>query len=311
MKRFKNILVVSATASGDNKALERAVRLASDNAARLTVAVCFDEKEYEQSFHQLVNEIVLGLEEQLEIIVEPARKQGLIVETRVLVGKAFIEIIKQVLRNGHDLVMKTAQETSRAELLLFSSTDMKLMRKCPCPVWMISPRLGETTGSILAAVDPDAVEGEGQALNTTIMELATSLSMLEECPLHVVHAWSVPYEDTLRHSPFLRVSHPDAAKHIAEIETRHKNGLNNLVAKFHRVAPEMNVHLIKGGAWEVIPTLAKEKNVEVVIMGTVCRTGLAGLIIGNTAEEVLQRMDCSVLAIKPQGFVSPVTLETP
>ncbi len=309
MQRFKNILVVPATASGDDKALERAVQLASDNAARLTVAVC-QEREHKQSVHQLLDEIVLALEEQLKILIEPARKQGLMVETRVLVGKAFIEIIKQVLRDGHDLVMKT-QESSSSELLLFSSTDMKLMRKCPCPVWMISPRLGETTGSILAAVDPEAAESEGQALNTTIMELATSLSILEECPLHVVHAWSVPYEETLRHSPFLSVSHADVAKYVSEIETRHKDGLNNLVAKFHRVAPEMNVHLIKGETWEVLPKLAKEKNVEVVIMGTVCRTGLAGMIIGNTAEEILQRVDCSVLAIKPRGFVSPVTLETP
>jgi len=307
MQRFKNILVVPATASGGDKALERAVQLASDNAARLTVAVC-QESEHKQSVHQLLDEIVLGLKKQLEILVEPARKQGLIVETRVLVGKAFIEIIKQVLRNGHDLVMKTAQESSRAELLLFSSTDMKLMRQCPCPVWMISPRLGETTGSILAAVDPDAVESEGQALNMTIMELATSLSILEECPLHVVHAWAVPYEETLRHSPFLSLSLTDADKYVADIETRHKNGLNDLVAKFHRAAPEMNVHLIKGETWEVIPKLAEEKNVEVIIMGTVCRAGLAGLIIGNTAEEILQRMDCSVLAIKPRGFVSPVTL---
>ena len=311
MKRFKNILVVPTTASADDGALERSVRLASDNAARLTVAFCLDGAEGEQSAHPLRREIVLGLREHLDAIVEPAREKGLIVETRVLVGRAFLEIIKQVLGNGHDLVVKTAEKTSRAKVLLFGSTDMHLMRKCPCPVWMISPRPGETTGGILAAVDPDAAAGEAQALNTTIMELATSLSILEECPLHVAHAWNVPYEDTLRHSPFLRVSHANADKHIAEIETRHQQGLSNLVAKFHGIVPEMDVHFVKGEVWEVIPTLAKEKNIEVIVMGTVCRTGLAGLIMGNTAEEVLQRVDCSVLAIKPRGFISPVTLETP
>jgi nucleotide-binding universal stress UspA family protein len=44
-------------------------------------------------------------------------------------------------------------------------------------------------------------------------------------------------------------------------------------------------------------------------MGTVCRTGIAGFFIGNTAEKVLQEIDCSVLAIKPEGFETPVTLE--
>jgi len=47
-----------------------------------------------------------------------------------------------------------------------------------------------------------------------------------------------------------------------------------------------------------------------VIMGTVCRTGIPGLIVGNTAEFVMNKLDCSILAIKPQKFVSNVTLKT-
>ena len=46
-------------------------------------------------------------------------------------------------------------------------------------------------------------------------------------------------------------------------------------------------------------------------MGTVCRTGIAGFFIGNTAESILQQVDCSVLTVKPDGFVSPVVLERP
>jgi len=44
-------------------------------------------------------------------------------------------------------------------------------------------------------------------------------------------------------------------------------------------------------------------------MGTVARTGMPGLLIGNTAEGVLNEIDYSVLAVKPPGFVTPVTLE--
>ena len=46
-----------------------------------------------------------------------------------------------------------------------------------------------------------------------------------------------------------------------------------------------------------------------MVMGTVCRTGVAGFFIGNTAENVLHQVNCSVLAVKPQGFVSPVKLK--
>jgi nucleotide-binding universal stress UspA family protein len=44
-------------------------------------------------------------------------------------------------------------------------------------------------------------------------------------------------------------------------------------------------------------------------MGTVARTGIAGFFMGNTAESILTQLECSVLTLKPQGFVSPVTLE--
>jgi nucleotide-binding universal stress UspA family protein len=41
-------------------------------------------------------------------------------------------------------------------------------------------------------------------------------------------------------------------------------------------------------------------------MGTVGRSGIPGLFIGNTAEEVLQNARASILAVKPPSFVSPV-----
>jgi nucleotide-binding universal stress UspA family protein len=69
------------------------------------------------------------------------------------------------------------------------------------------------------------------------------------------------------------------------------------------------VYLLKGEAERLIPELAKAREVELIVMGTVCRTGLAGFLIGNTAEKVLRQVDCSVLTIKPDGFITPVKLD--
>ena len=68
-------------------------------------------------------------------------------------------------------------------------------------------------------------------------------------------------------------------------------------------------HLVKGWARKEIPALAKQIEADLVVMGTVARTGVPGFIMGNTAETILNQIDCSVLAIKPPGFVTPVTLE--
>jgi nucleotide-binding universal stress UspA family protein len=69
------------------------------------------------------------------------------------------------------------------------------------------------------------------------------------------------------------------------------------------------IHLVKGWARKEIPALAKRIDADLVVMGTVARTGISGFLIGNTAETILNQIDCSVLAIKPPGFQTPVTLQ--
>ena len=75
--------------------------------------------------------------------------------------------------------------------------------------------------------------------------------------------------------------------------------------KRHSVT-DCKVHLPKGNAVDAIARLVRRDGIDVLVMGTVCRTGIPGFIIGNTAERVLDLVDCSVLVLKPEGFVSPV-----
>jgi nucleotide-binding universal stress UspA family protein len=66
------------------------------------------------------------------------------------------------------------------------------------------------------------------------------------------------------------------------------------------------LHLVKGEPSDAIVYLVRKLRIDLLVMGTVCRTGIPGFIIGNTAERVLDTVDCSVLTVKPEGFVSPV-----
>jgi len=83
--------------------------------------------------------------------------------------------------------------------------------------------------------------------------------------------------------------------------------MNELLARYTVKGLNPQVHLTEGNAYEeVILSLAREEYIEIIVMGTVSRVGLPGLFIGNTAEEVLRQVDCSVLTVKPDGFVTPV-----
>ena len=50
---------------------------------------------------------------------------------------------------------------------------------------------------------------------------------------------------------------------------------------------------------------------DLLVMGTVCRGGVPGFLIGNTAETVLPKSHCSLLVVKPADFISPISLEVP
>ena len=108
----------------------------------------------------------------------------------------------------------------------------------------------------------------------------------------------------------------EIVSYIEEVKQQHVQNMNLLMSETvdklgqdvqEYLKPEK--HLIKGDPRKIIPVFAKEIKADLVVMGTVARTGLSGFFMGNTAETILNQLNCSVLAIKPQGFITPVSLE--
>ena len=64
---------------------------------------------------------------------------------------------------------------------------------------------------------------------------------------------------------------------------------------------EDHTHVLEGFPEDVIPKVAKEIEAELVILGTVGRTGLSAALLGNTAEHVISKLNCNLLAVKPSG----------
>jgi nucleotide-binding universal stress UspA family protein len=244
---------------------------------------------------------------QLELLVAPERQEGFEIHTKVMCGRPFQEIIHAVLREGHDLVMMMAEEKGGLAEAVFGSTSLHLMRKCPCPVWVMSPAQRHKYVRVLAAVDPVTSDEAHQSLNIKILELAASLARIEGSELHVVHAW-LPFGERL---PILqgRLSPEEAETVAQQCGAAHERAFVELLREVNMRDLRVQVHLVKGAAGEVIPALAQSKHADVIVMGTVCRIGVAGLFIGNTAEKILRRVNCSVLTVKPEGFVTPVRLE--
>ncbi|MEO8164815.1 MAG: universal stress protein [Betaproteobacteria bacterium] len=317
MNLFKNILYVSESAVAQEASITRAVSLAENNQADLTVidvvpvAAGAIGTPRGSTSNELQTATVNERRRKLEALIEPYTKR-LNIRLDVLVGRTFIEAIRVVLRNDHDLLIKPAENPSFIERM-FGSDDMQLLRNCPCPVWLTRAEEKSKYQHILAAVDfdpdmPDAIE---QDLNQHILGLSGSLAFSDFATLHVVHVWDAPAETMIR----FWADNPQEASvvYVEGVRSSHESAYYRLRQQLmERVGRDVSdylspeFHMRRGVAATAIPSMAKQLRADLVVMGTVARTGIAGLLIGNTAEAILEQLQCSVLAVKPPGFVSPV-----
>lgn len=305
MKRFKSILVYVDVDAQRQPAVDRAAELARESGAALTLVSAVSEPPWwtERVFPNVAKRwyrnVVDDCTAKLTALTARHRDE-LKIEAKTLVGRPWLEVIREVLRSGHDLVVKDVAANQG-----FTPTfEMKLLRKCPCPVWLVK-RTAARFRRIGAAVDVLPENPVRTGLNTKVVELAHSLAVMEECELHVVCAWSVFAESVLS----IKMSDEE----IDEVRRAHRDEttrvLNDFLAGFTLDDVDLHVHVLEGDADRVIPAAVEQEHEDLLVMGTIARTGVAGLIIGNTAEMILDRLRCSVLAVKPEGFVSPVSLE--
>ncbi|MDX1757059.1 MAG: universal stress protein [Marinobacter sp.] len=319
MKRFQNILYVVEESVNQDTAIACAVSLARDNQASLTVLDVVPEPQLSRHVlsaffpEGIRSRLIVSQQKKLAGWVAPYREQ-LPIRAEVVQGRQFLEVIRAVLREGYDLVIKPAENPEWLERL-FGGDDMHLLRKCPCPVWMMKPNDRGRYRNVVVAVDfdPNDLESEEFEFSLDLLDIAGSVAVAEFAQLHLVHAWEAP------EAGFISAWLDDPEK--AELQLlngereRHRTGVEALVqALRERIGVEgyqylaPRVHLLMDQARKAIPAAIRDLNADLLVMGTVARTGIPGLIMGNTAEMVLNQVHCSVLAIKPPGFVSPVTL---
>jgi universal stress protein E len=312
MKKFQNILFVADKSKGEALALAKILELAADTGARVTVLdvlVQFPDKlfvpDVDVDLPALHEEMRGERSKELHELALSSARTAAVAAPRVLLreGVDYIEVIRQVLEGGHDLVAKASDNNSGLSGVLFGTLDMQLLRKCPCPVFIIKARKKIAHARILAALDLDQSDRKRSALNQELVATAAAMAGIEEGSLDLLHAWHLPYEKKIRNEDLLRNTNTVGVL-LKDLRSRKQQQLDKLAAEW--LALGVQTHLIKGEAQVVIPRFARSQRIDLVVMGTVGRSGLAGFFIGNTAEKILYGLNCSVLALKPQGFKTPV-----
>lgn len=309
MHAFHTILFVSDVLADDVDVLEQALCIANANNAELNALIVCPglPKELAKYKHGFEASLIQRLAEALQAARATTHvdETAVPVAIQVEVGSMPAErIVRHVLKHADDLLIKRAESDAGSRGI--KAVDMELLRKCPCPVWLGRPvRTGWRTMKVAVAIDPQCHEPEGRDLAQRLLQVSRALADRCDGELHIISCWDYPYENSLQNSPWISMPEHEVHQAVMNIFHRHRTALDRAIAE-SGIGGTLRVHHVRGSPDRMIPAFVKEEGIDILVMGTVARTGIPGFILGNTAENIVQSLSCSLLALKPHGFVSPV-----
>lgn len=307
MTQLTRILAVLDADRQQQKALERALQLARISHAHVTFMVSIYDFSYEMTTmlaadernsmrDSLINDRRIWIEDVLEGHNMRDIQYDIVVRWH---NRPFESIIETAISGEYDLIIKATHEREGLAALLFTPTDWHLLRKAPCYVLLVKESHWPEHGQILAGIHTTGEHEHHRSLNHRVTEAALLLARYMNTTPHLVNAFpgapvtiaaEIPEFDTTNYRGSIAESHQQALQEHAQ----------------HYQIPSSQLHVLEGLPEQVIPRLAEDLNAGMVVLGTIGRTGFSAALLGNTAEHVLDAINCDVLAVKPEGFVSPI-----
>lgn len=204
---------------------------------------------------------------------------------------AYEAIVRRAAEIGADLVVAERHAGRHHAAGVLRLADWELLRLCPVPVLLVKRSRPYHAPTVLTAVDPGHAGGKTAQLDEAILAAGALVAGGLRGELHVVHA-CLPGPDR----PVIGAEGIPAALE----KTLFERGLRSW-----DIPPEHR-HLLAGDPRDVIPEIARNVGADIVVAGALSRSGLKRLLIGNTAERLLDELSCDLLIVKPAEFACPV-----
>lgn len=266
-----NILVVIDPTQEHQPAFNRAMQTAEETGAALHFYMCiYKESADKRNVSDLIKQEALNeARQRLRCFSECAEEEGIKAIQEVEWDNDWASaIVSAASRHSIDLVIKSSFAHSKAKRLLNRTSDWVILRTSPCPVLLVKREAPWQNKGILAAVDIETADPEHRRLNNAIISFGMQMAGGHQADVHLVNA----YQDSLKY--------PDRSNLLK------MSGI-----------PNQNIYIDNGSPSDVIIGRATSLEVDLVVIGTVARHGVKGTLIGNTAEKVLDKLPCDVLAL--------------
>ena len=305
---YRHILVAMDFSPHADAALKQAVWLARQGGATITLAHTLPDLRrvmHSASYQARVDmlygegsvfqhEVRQESDTKMRRMIVDLNAADLDVKVETLLGAPYAEITHAVQQEGYDLVLAGTRGLAAWEQFFVGSTAKRLIRKCPSSVWIVRAEHVGPPKAVLAATDFSDVSRRAVLEGLWVAQRASAEFHL----LHVIDSMDVP-EDIISKIP-------EGSSLRREINEEAKHRFDEFVESLNTVPEKIQRHLSFGTPWQEVGRLAKHLNIDLIALGTVGRSGIKGVFLGNTAERVLTTCDCSILTVKPADFVSPI-----
>lgn len=285
MSLYKKLFVVIDPTTTKQPALARAADMAAKNKGKVTafsaVYKSIDEMTDATSRKSGKQAVLKEWKSKVTAMAAPYKEKGLrVVQDCFWTSDWYAAVSRAALRADADIVIKSTFRHGKLQRLLHSTSDFTIMRHSPAPVLLVRERKSFSGKVILAALDIEAKDEGHIGLNNAVMKNAHQMAEFTGLPLHVISATS---------------RKPDFS-HLIEGEEAHPDGDEAALAHAFGVE-RANFHIVRGDAKRVIPEQANLRKADIVVLGVSKRSGATGVLIGTTAQKILDKLDCDVLAV--------------
>jgi nucleotide-binding universal stress UspA family protein len=130
------------------------------------------------------------------------------------------------------------------------------------------------------------------------LEAAFGLASEMTVKLYIVHVVEIP---AVAAPPMASVVPP-----VDQLYKAAKERLDGLVPENFKYDMAIETVVLTGTPAAAISEFAKDKDVDIIVVGTHGRKGLARVLMGSTAEALLREAPCQVLVVKPKAPSSDV-----
>ncbi|HEY5755148.1 MAG TPA: universal stress protein [Steroidobacter sp.] len=311
MNSIHNILVIVDPTAQQHAAVAKGAVLAEKFQARLDLFICDTKAARNVRLAQHVRKpsqapFQENLPQMLESLATPLRKRGIEVTTEIQPADPLhTALLDRVKHTCADLVVKDTHHHTVAQQTFLTNTDWELIRGCPVPLLLVKPAPWTPAHRIGAALDPGHLDDKPRLLDGCILDEAARLAKGFGGELHAMHAYipAAVIASAVAVPPLI-IDIPAEA-----LEEERKAKLKELTALTSDYGlPATHIHLETGGVTEVLCRLVRRCEIDIMVMGAVSRRSLKRILIGSTAENILEQLPCDLLVVKSPNFAELLVL---